>query len=95
VRAPALQRKGARRDQDKPGLDAPGRAQPNPARPGLTQPYQVDTLRLKRGCKAGQYGRRCKHLTWALGYEEWGRRQQAAAGSSTASGMATLQEAFV
>ena len=61
-------------------------------RPGLG--HQVDVLRLKCGCEAGRYGRRCKHLIWALGYDEWRRRAQAAASSTRPSGMLALQEAF-
>jgi hypothetical protein len=64
------------------------------SRPGLG--HQVDVLRLKCGCEAGRYGRRCKHLILALGYDEWRRRQQAhaAASSTRPGGMAALQEAF-
>ena len=63
-------------------------------RPGLG--HQVDVLRLKCGCEAGRYGRRCKHLIWALGYDEWRRRQLAQANAATTrpAGMAALQEAF-
>jgi hypothetical protein len=38
------------------------------SRPGLG--HQVDVLRLKCGCEAGKYGRRCRHLILALGYDE-------------------------
>jgi hypothetical protein len=64
-------------------------------RPGLG--HQVDVLRLKCGCEAGKYGRRCRHLVLAIQYDDWRRRQmaQAAAQSvSRPSGMAALQEAF-
>lgn len=63
-------------------------------RPGLG--HQVDVLRLKCGCEAGKYGRRCKHLILALGYDEWRRRHQAqaAATSTQATGIAALQQAF-
>ena len=64
-------------------------------RPGLG--HQVDVLRLKCGCEAGKYGRRCKHLILALGYDEWRRRQRAAAEAqqrTVETGMAALQAAF-
>ena len=64
-------------------------------RPGLG--HQVDVLRLRCGCEAGQYGRRCKHLIWALGYDEWRRRQMAQAAAERVTrpaGMAALQEAY-
>jgi hypothetical protein len=70
-------------------------------RPGLG--HQVDVLRLKCGCEAGKYGRRCRHLILALGYDEWRHRQRAAAeaGDPTSvgrrpveMGMAALQAAF-
>jgi hypothetical protein len=38
--------------------------------------HQVDTLRLKCGCTAGQYGKRCKHLVLAIQYEDWRKRQR-------------------
>ncbi|HKO23856.1 MAG TPA: hypothetical protein VJY65_03855, partial [Chloroflexota bacterium] len=50
------------------------------SRPGLG--HQVDVLRLKCGCEAGKYGRRCRHLILALGYDEWRRRQQRAASAT-------------
>ena len=64
------------------------------SRPGLG--HQVVVLRLKCRCEAGKYGRRCRHLILALGYDEWRKRQQAqaAASSTQASGMAALQQAF-
>jgi hypothetical protein len=64
-------------------------------RPGLG--HQVDVLRLKCGCEAGWHGRRCKHLILALGYDEWRKRQRAAAQAQQRSGetgMAALQAAF-
>ena len=33
-------------------------------------------LRLKCGCEAGKYGRRCRHLVLAIQYDDWRRRQQ-------------------
>jgi hypothetical protein len=52
--------------------------------------------RLKCGCEAGKYGRRCKHLVLAIQYDDWRRRQQAqaVASSTRSTGMAALQEAF-
>ena len=64
-------------------------------RPGLG--HQVDVLRLRCGCEAGKYGRRCRHLVLAIQYDDWRRRQmaQAAAASRTHStGMAALGDAF-
>ena len=63
-------------------------------RPGLG--HQVDVLRLRCGCEAGKYNRRCRHLILALAYDEWRRRQQAqaAAASTRPVGMGALQEAF-
>jgi hypothetical protein len=63
-------------------------------RPGIG--HQVDVLRLKCGCEAGKFGRRCRHLILALGYDEWRKRQQAqaTATSTPATGMAALQQAF-
>src|SRR2546423_13038401 len=63
-------------------------------RPGLG--HQVDVLRLKCGCEAGTYGRRCRHLVLAIQYDDWRRRQQArtAASRSPSTGMAALQDAF-
>jgi predicted secreted protein len=56
----------------------------------------VDVLRLKCGCEAGKYGRRCRHLVLAIQYDDWRKRQQAlvAASSARPAGMAALQEAF-
>ena len=67
---------------------------PETSRPGLG--HQVDVLRLKYGCEAGKYGRRCRHLVLAIQYDDWRRRQQALAAASSArpAGMAALQEAF-
>jgi hypothetical protein len=71
-------------------------------RPGLG--HQVDVLRLKCGCEAGKYGRRCRHLVLAIQYDDWRKRQRAAAeaGDPTSvgrrmveTGMASLQVAFV
>jgi hypothetical protein len=64
------------------------------SRPGLG--HQVDVLRLKCGCEAGKYGRRCRHLVLAIQYDDWRRPQQAlaAASSRDPAGMAALQEAF-
>ena len=45
------------------------------SRPGSG--HQVDVLRLRCGCTAGQYRRRCRHLVWALAYDEWRKRQLA------------------
>jgi hypothetical protein len=42
-------------------------------RPGLG--HQVDVLRLKCGCEAGKYGRRCRHLVLAIQYDDWRKRQ--------------------
>jgi hypothetical protein len=63
-------------------------------RPGLG--HQVDVLRLKCGCEAGKYGRRCRHLVLAIQYDDWRKRQQAQATASSTrpSGMAALQDAF-
>jgi hypothetical protein len=63
-------------------------------RPGLG--HKVDVLRLKCGCEAGKYGRRCRHLVLAIQYDDWRRRQQAQAATSRtrSTGMAALQEAF-
>ena len=63
------------------------------SRPGLG--HQVDVLRLKCGCEAGKYGRRCRHLVLAIQYDDWRRRQQALATASSTrpAGMAALQEA--
>jgi hypothetical protein len=63
-------------------------------RPGLD--HQVDVLRLKCGCEAGKYGRRCRHLVLAIQYDDWRKRQQslAAASSTRPAGMAALQDAF-
>lgn len=44
------------------------------SRPGVG--HQVDVLRLKCGCEAGSYGRRCKHLVLALEFDTWRRREQ-------------------
>jgi hypothetical protein len=64
------------------------------SRPGLG--HQVDVLRLKCGCDAGTFGRRCRHLVLAIQYDDWRRRQQAqaAVANKRPSGMAALQEAF-
>jgi hypothetical protein len=64
------------------------------SRPGLG--HQVDVLRLKCGCEAGKYGRRCRHLVLAIQYDDWRRRQhaQAAVSSTRPAGMAALQGAF-
>jgi len=64
------------------------------SRPGLG--HQVDVLRLKCGCEAGKYGRRCRHLVLAIQYDEWRRRQQAQAATRgpRPAGMAALQDAF-
>jgi hypothetical protein len=52
-------------------------------------------LRLKCGCEAGKYGRRCRHLVLAIQYDDWRRRQQAQAAARVPStGMAALQNAF-
>ena len=63
-------------------------------RPGLG--HQVDVLRLKCGCEAGKYGRRCRHLVLAVQYDDWRKRQEARAAASSArpAGMAALQDAF-
>ena len=67
-------------------------------RPGLV--HQVDVLRLKCGCEAGRFGRRCRHLVLAIQYDDWyddwRRRQmaQVAASSARPVGMAALQDAF-
>src|ERR687886_517009 len=64
-------------------------------RPGLG--HQVDVLRLKCGCEAGKYGRRCRHLVLAIQYDDWRKRQRAAAEAqqrSVETGMAALQAAF-
>lgn len=63
-------------------------------RPGLG--HQVDVLRLKCGCEAGTYGRRCRHLVLAIQYDDWRKRQQAqvAATRAPSTGMAALQDAF-
>ena len=62
-------------------------------RPGLG--HQVDVLRLKCGCEAGKFGRRCRHLVLAIQYDDWRKRQQAqAAASARPVGMAALQDAF-
>jgi hypothetical protein len=65
----------------------------------FTQPglgHRVDVLRLRCGCEAGKYGRRCRHLVLAIQYDDWRKRQQAlvAASSARPAGMAALQEAF-
>jgi hypothetical protein len=65
-------------------------------RPGLG--HQVDVLRLKCGCEAGKYGRRCRHLVLAIQYDDWRKRQRAAAEAqqrAVETGMASLQAAFV
>src|SRR2546421_9302303 len=49
-------------------------------RPGLG--HQVDVLRLKCGCEAGKYGRRCRHLVLAIQYDDWRKRQQAQAAAA-------------
>jgi hypothetical protein len=60
--------------------------------------HQVDVLRLKCGCEAGTYGRRCRHLVLAIQYDDWRRQQQAQAVAVNAltrqGGMAALQDAF-
>jgi hypothetical protein len=63
-------------------------------RPGLG--HQVDVLRLKCGCEAGKFGRRCRHLVLAMQYDDWRKKQQAqaAARGAQAAGMAALQDAF-
>jgi hypothetical protein len=64
-------------------------------RPGLG--HQVDVLRLKCGCEAGKYGRRCRHLVLAIQYDDWRKRQRAAAEApqrTVETGMAALQAAF-
>jgi hypothetical protein len=61
-------------------------------RPGLG--HQVDVLRLKCGCEAGKFGRRCRHLVLAIQYDDWRKRQQAQAASARPAGMAALQDAF-
>ena len=66
------------------------------SRPGLG--HQVDVLRLRCGCEAGKFGRRCRHLVLAIQYDDWRRRQQAQAAAcrlvGSRSGMAALQDAF-
>jgi len=65
------------------------------SRPGLG--HQVDTLRLRCGCEAGQHGRRCWHLTTALAFEDWRKREMAKSAAAAVvrpSGMAALQETF-
>jgi hypothetical protein len=65
------------------------------SRPGLG--HQVDVLRLRCGCEAGKYGRRCRHLILALAYDEWRKRQRAVAEAQqrpVETGMAALQAAF-
>ena len=66
------------------------------SRPGIG--HQVDVLRLKCGCEAGKYGRRCRHLVLALAYDEWRRRQREEAGASqrrpAETGIRALQSAF-
>jgi hypothetical protein len=64
------------------------------SRPGLG--HQVDVARLRCGCEAGTYGRRCHHLVLALHYDAWRRHQQAqgAATSMQTTGMTALQQAF-
>src|ERR671935_2252589 len=64
-------------------------------RPGLG--HQVDVLRLKCGCEAGKFGRRCRHLVLAIQYDDWRKRQQAQAAASSrthSTGMAALGDAF-
>lgn len=39
------------------------------SRPGLT--HTVDVSRLRCDCEAGQHGRRCWHLVWAIQAEYW------------------------
>jgi hypothetical protein len=58
----------------------------------------VDVLRLKCGCEAGKYGRRCRHLVLAIQYDDWRKRQRAATEAQQRTvevGMAALQAAFV
>jgi hypothetical protein len=65
------------------------------SQPGIGR--QVDTLHLRCSCPAGQYRRRCRHLILALAYDEWRRRQRAAAEAQqrpVETGMAALQAAF-
>src|SRR5919201_231426 len=62
----------------------------------FTQPgigHQVDVLRLKCGCKAGQYGKRCRHLVWALYLHEWRQQQQAKAQAEARAQRAATQGA--
>jgi hypothetical protein len=63
------------------------------SRPGLG--HQVDVLRLKCGCEAGKYGRRCRHLVLAIQYDDWRLLPPAqAAARAPSTGMAALQDAF-
>ena len=65
------------------------------SRPGLG--HQVDVLRLKCGCEAGKYGRRCCHLVLAIQYDDWRKGQRAAAEAqqrAVETRMAALQAAF-
>jgi hypothetical protein len=66
------------------------------SRPGLG--HQVDVLRLKCGCEAGKYGRRCRHLVLAIQYDDWRKKQRAAAEvqqRAVETGMNALQAAFI
>ena len=61
------------------------------SKPGVG--HQVDTLRLHCTCPAGQHGRRCWHLVWALQAEQWYARAEAQAKAATRPAMATAAPA--
>ncbi len=52
-------------------------------RPGLT--HTADTLTLRCSCEAGQNGKRCWHLVWALQAEQWYTRAEAEHKARTAT----------
>jgi len=64
--------------------------------------HKVDVLRLKCGCPAGQYGKRCHHLVLAIQMDAWRRGIQAQADqhpkqertAARPAGMAALQEMY-
>lgn len=55
--------------------------------------YTVDALRLSCSCMAGQHGRRCWHIAYAVQYETWRTVQSAKAAAPMArpSGMVATE----
>jgi len=64
--------------------------------------HKVDVLNLRCNCTAGQYGKRCHHLVWAIQMDAWRRGIQAQSdqqrtqerAATRPKGMAALQEAY-